>query len=225
MTCEGGVDPASGSRERFPRSQFMPWVGPNYDQGVVEGLRFLILGESHYDTDTSIEYKRALTTRVVTDYLCGKKRHRFVRSVTNVVLGPASDDKGLATLWNGSAFYNYVQEYAGAKSRQRPSTQAWQRSEMAFRDVLAALRPHLILVCGSALWEHVKHLDGLSRLPKQGSDDRRVRSRLFEVDDHVAVGGAINHPAWPGFRPAEWHPRVRRYIERAHAVKAGRLDA
>lgn len=225
MTITAGTEQSSRLGDRFPYCRFPPRVGERYQEGAVEGLRFLILGESHYGSEDTVERERSLTTRVVEDSLSGKKRHRFVSSVTKVVRGPAAVHADVETLFNASAFYNYVQAYAGPEAGHRPTPQAWQLSEPPFRSVLAELRPDLILVCGKALWEHVRDIDGLTSMPVQEPDDRRVRSRLFEAGDRLGVGGMINHPASRGFRPADWYPRFQRYVKRAHEVKAGRLEA
>lgn len=206
--------------ERFAACRFAPWVGPRYESGAVDGLRLLVLGESLYGRHESVERDRSLTHRVVEDHLRGRPRHRFVSTVAAVVAGVRpGDTNGEGAFWNAVAFHNYVQEYAGERARQRPREEAWAQGAPALREVLAELQPDLILVCGRALWEHLKQVDGLTSDPIQEDYDKRIRSRLFDAGGTKVVGGMINHPVSFGFRPAEWRPRVQRYVERALAQR------
>lgn len=98
--------------EPFAACHFLPWVGPEYTSGVVDGLCILVLGESHYSFGLPPEKERGLTRLVIEEELEGKMRHRFMSGVTTALFGRAAvDDRSrFATLWNAMAFYNYVQE-------------------------------------------------------------------------------------------------------------------
>jgi hypothetical protein len=215
------------SNDDFPDCHFYPWVGPHYTDGVIDGLdglRVLVLGESHYAYGLPVEKERGLTQLVIQEELEGKMRHRFISGVTRALFSRATvDDRArFSSLWNAMAFYNYVQEYAGDGPRKRPSDAAWQRSAVPFRSVLATLQPDFVLACGRMLYERLKLVEGLTDDGQYGDDgDKRTRSREIELGGgRRGVLGMIYHPASFGFRADEWHPRIGEYVQRAKRVKA-----
>ena len=215
--------------DAFANCHFFPWVGPDYLAGVIDGLRVLVLGESHYSFGLPAAKERGLTRLVIREELDGKMRHRFISGVTSALFGRATvDDRArFATLWNAMAFYNYVQEYAGDGPRKRPSDAAWLRSAAPFRSVLTAIQPDFVLACGRMLYERLKQVDGLTDQAEYGKDgDKRTRSRLIDIGGgRKGVLGMMYHPASFGFRAVEWQPRIHEYLDRAEQVRANQLGA
>ncbi len=211
------------SNDDFSDCHFYPWVGPQYTDGAIDGLRVLVLGESHYAFGLPVERERGLTRLVIQEELDGKRRHRFITGVMQALFGrdAVRDRARVVTMWNAMAFYNYVQEYVGDASRKRPSKAAWLRSAAPLRSVLSTLQPDFVLACGRALYEHLKLVDGLTDDGEFGKDgDKRTRSRLIDLGEgRRGVVGMIYHPSWSGFSAPEWRPRVREYLERANQVK------
>jgi hypothetical protein len=210
--------------DAFAACHFLPWVGRAYTDGVIDGMRVLVLGESHYSFGLPADRQRGLTQLVIEEELDGKMRHRFISGVTSVLFdrGAVDDRARFATLWHALAFYKYVQEYAGDGPRKRPSDAAWQRAASPFRYVLAALKPDFVLACGRALYKRLKQVEGLTPYGEYGKDDdHRTRSRLIDIGaGRRGVLGMIYHPASFGFRGVEWQPRVREYLARARQVRA-----
>jgi len=204
---------------------FYPWVGPAYQAGAIDGLRILVLGESHYTYRGLTEAnERTLTCRVIEEEFEEVRKHRFISAVTTVLFGrdAARDKEQFHEHWNRLAFYNFVQELAGSGSNhRRPSEAAWGRSVAPFRWLLSQLQPDMVLACGRTLYERLKLVDGLTSEPLYGDDARRSRSRLLEVaGGHPAVLGMIHHPASRHFTAREWRPFVQKYLDRARAVRA-----
>ena len=204
---------------------FYPWVGPAYEAGAIDGLRILVLGESHYTYDGLTEAnERTLTRRVIEEEFEGKRKHRFISAVTTVLFGrdAARDREQFRERWNQLAYYNFVQELAGSGSNhRRPSEAAWAQSVAPFRWLLLQLQPDMVLGCGRTLYERLKLVDGLTFEPLYGDGARRSRSRLLEVaNGHPAVLGMIYHPASRHFSAREWRPFVQIYLDRARALRA-----
>ncbi|HEX5179686.1 MAG TPA: hypothetical protein VFW04_10165 [Gemmatimonadaceae bacterium] len=204
---------------------FYPWVGPAYEAGAIDGLRALVLGESHYAYAGLTEAnERTLTCRVIEEELEGIRKHRFISAVTTVLFGHAAvrDRKQFRQGWNQLAYYNFVQELAGSGSNhRRPSEDAWDRSIAPFRWLLSQLQPDIVLACGRTLYERLKLVDGLTSEPLYGDDAKRSRSRLLDVaNGHPAVLGMIYHPASRHFTASEWKAFVQIYLDRARSVRA-----
>jgi hypothetical protein len=205
------IDPVDTTFDtQLGRCHFLPYIGADYSRST---QRLLVLGESHYVPKHPDIPPRELTRRVVGDVLERGEKHRFLTSVALAASGVPGP--GVA-FWTGVSFYNYVQEFAGTAPRQRPRLGAWTDAVPAFRQVLGALKPHLVLVCGKTLWEQLKRQPALSDYPVKASEDERTRSRVFNGEaGWSCVGGMLHHPASFGFRALEWHPRVVRYRARA----------
>lgn len=135
---------------------FDPWVGSKYKSSDVFGVRVLVLGESHYGE--SREMCTAFTTNVVRRW-AQAHRHSFFTKVAKVLLGLDEStwlaDEPRAEIWEHIAFYNYVQELVGDRSRRRPTAQMWAAAEAPFLGILQELRPEAVLVLGSAVEQHL----------------------------------------------------------------------
>lgn len=200
--------------------RFAPCVGPHYDEGAFNGLKLLVLGESHYRWPNMPTEEHTLTQYVVEAKMHGKPG-TFVRGVTASLLGGASSRHTEAerlVLWQAVAFYNYSQEFAGDRPRQRPTRDHWESAQVPFRQVLDLLAPDVVLVFGKTLWKHVRLIEGLSDEPYVNPKDELERSRVSRPNGRVTVLGMVAHPASTGFSAREWAPRVQNYFMRAHAL-------
>lgn len=129
---------------------FDPWVGSQYQNGL-NGVRVLILGESHYGTPPE---RSGFTSAIINKY--GQtKRSRFFSTTQRLV----SLDKNRGHIpsserrefWDKVAFYNFVQEFVGTTSRLRPSQSQWERGAEPFIQTVTELAPQLIVVLGKKL--------------------------------------------------------------------------
>ncbi len=205
---------------------FVPWIGPCYEEGIAGGIRLLVLGESHYANPHPGEER--MTRKIIEDQLSGRSRQGFLTRLQRLV--HAATDPGVIELedsfWMYVAFYNYVQELVGPKSRMRPSRDAWRGSAPAFAQQLEELRPHAVLVCGRELWDHLKVTDGLTDDPKIDRANPDVRTRTLLVGGRaVGVAAPINHPSSRGFRRERWVPAVEALLRRSRSLRDGLADA
>ena len=217
MTDDPGFTTPSAAD--LPGCRFAPCVGPSYDQGAIDGLKVLVLGESHYRWPNMPTEERTLTRFVVEAKMHGEPGN-FVRGVTAALLGGAvhKSDAERLTLWQGLAFYNYSQEFAGDHPRERPATGHWAAAESPFRNVLEFLAPDVVLVCGKELWKHVRKIEGLSTEPYVNPNDENERSRVIRAGERTTVLGMMAHPSSVGFKASDWAPRVQEYIARAKGL-------
>lgn len=132
--------------------RFEPWVGKQYYEAKLYGLRILLLGESHYNEK---DQDSTFTRRVVEKCGQGDKRRRFFTITARFILHQGQGGKLSAqqrtAFWDQVAFYNYVQELVGERARQRPTPDMWKHSKGAYYQVLQDLEPDLVVVLGRQL--------------------------------------------------------------------------
>ena len=144
--------------------RFEPWVGKQYEEAELYGLRILLLGESHYNAK---DQDSTFTQRVVKKCGQGDKRRRFFTITARFILNQGQGGKLSAAqrtaFWEQVAFYNYVQELVGERPRQRPTPDMWKRSEDAYYQVLQDLEPDLVIVLGKQLAKNLPApVDGIT---------------------------------------------------------------
>ncbi|HDR2789149.1 MULTISPECIES: hypothetical protein [Enterobacter] len=143
-------------QQRQKGINFRPFVGSKYTNSRY-GIRGLVLGESHYADEG--EAGKDFTQHVVTThaYRAGAP---FFSKLTAVLRGDTSypTDSERVETWQQVAFYNYVQEIVGDGSRIAPTREAWDAAQAPFFEVVRELKPNVILVLGSRLWEEVPNL-------------------------------------------------------------------
>jgi hypothetical protein len=195
--------------------KFSPWVGANYNYGI-GGCKVLVLGESHYCANLIDEIPE-ITINVIKDLMDpNSKFEEYKNTYTKFVEALAGKDISwnnfpeMSRVWNLLAFYNYVQE-ALSGPREAPSTEQFRNSEGAFWDVLDKLRPNLVIVWGSRLYNN------LPRVGFQGPDARTPDGQGIETwsyyrDNYEVCILPITHPS-AGFTPEYWHKVIEDFIK------------
>lgn len=157
--------------------RFKPWIGKNYQSGGIFGKKILVLGESHYCDDSE---GTDFTTAVVNDYLNPEVERdkwmntflKFERSLVNHI----TDTEESKKIWDSIAFYNYLQ-FPMDGARQAGTKRQYSDSIGPFFEVLNDLRPELLIVWGSRLWNN---------LPNEGW----VGGKEIEIDGYSIMNGA-----------------------------------
>lgn len=170
---------------------FDPWIGPDYYRSGLNGLRLLILGESHYGTPE--KERRDFTKDVVRRLgLRMEGKHRFFTITAKVVLGRGKDGVSkseMVNFWNSVAFYNYIQSIV-PKARKSPSRVMWLAGKAPFLDTISELRPDAVLVLGE----------------KMGKD------YLSQYAERIPPYCWITHPSSSRFSYGECMPKVQEFL-------------
>lgn len=193
---------------------FWPWRGNTYGAGSQWKLRVMVLGESHYGTNS----RQSLTIDCVTDIIPGDWRHPFWTKVASLFCGPTPAAQRAAEFWNSVLFYNYIQELVGEGPGGRRSRQMWQRGAAGFLEVVTYYEPDFLLVLGKTLWSQLPekgHSGPEIRLP----DDRSRETWVYPHGSGAALAVAINHPASRGWKSEHWSPWVDAALNRARNLK------
>lgn len=204
---------------RFEHVRVLPFVGENYKRETPWGLPILIVGESHYSQNAQPLYPD-FTRDVVRETLDGANYPFFTKTV-GVFHGGWANQELRRQFWGCSAFYNFIQETVGSRSRIRPTDEMWTKAGPALEEVLIELEPGFVLVLGSELWANLPV--PLKPGPLVTLQDCQSReSRLYFNDAGYGFTFGINHPSSGGWSYRRWTPWVQAALQAA--VKFQRHD-
>lgn len=147
---------------------FMPWIGSKYEADGFRGLRLPIVCESHYGSKrserptTTPELVKALGQRLKhPDATAPLRKHpHFARIVTAVSGGMNASGftkQERADFWERVCYYNFLQEFMAA-ARVAPPAESWEQGKAAFLEVLATLRPDVVIAFSKRLGQILKPL-------------------------------------------------------------------
>lgn len=140
---------------------FDPWVGPRYTSEGLDGMRLLVLGESHYGSKSDEE--PTFTYNIIRRLARVEDRPGRYYSVTATLLLDLPSARHLSLearrdFWDRVAFYNYVQTFPGETAGIRPTLEMWEAAQEPFLSTLGELDPHVVVVTGKELDSHVPRL-------------------------------------------------------------------
>jgi hypothetical protein len=141
-----------------PFVHFIPLVGPHYDDGLTNGVRVLILGESHYGDPAQPNFGRNCTHHHFQDYLeeCDLTgESQFFQKLPKIItrqISPSPADSVAA--WERVAFANAVPSLLAGPNLS-PSSEQFAAAGVALRELAMVLNPDAILFLGKRLWDGV----------------------------------------------------------------------
>lgn len=202
---------------------FLPWKPPG-DQRF-NGVRLLIVGESHYDEDEPppLEEWSVFTTQMVTQHgLNAQKYQRFFGNIYATFNDDgahwSSDD--FKRFWNSVNLYNYVQSFVPGGARERPTAKQFAESAYAFHTVLDDLTPEAIIVVGQTTWDLMS--DRGAKLVER-DEDGLGSIYQYDYNGGNCLAGHTHHPSSVGYSADYWRPRVKRFLERFRSTGANDL--
>lgn len=197
------------------RPRFEPWIPPANDPRL-EGVRLLILGESHYEEPAEGVFDRTVQDSEFTQKIVRRwgarpeGRQRFFANLFTMMTGaPWSPGADHGALWGRVFFYNYVQSVVSGGDGRTPGAHEFKRSEAQFRSVLEAVRPEAVLVMGVRLWRFMLSQDEWLK-DMSGALGPVCAYRL--EDGFKVVAAHTWHPSAPGFAAADWRPKVAAFL-------------
>ncbi|MFM0255787.1 hypothetical protein [Paraburkholderia sediminicola] len=181
---------------------FMPWIGSRYEAEGFRGMRVLVVAESHYGSKRSErptatpELVKALGQRLKhPDATARLRKHPHFARIVTAVSGAASASvfttQERADFWERVCYYNFLQEFVPA-ARVAPPAESWSAGKAAFLDVLATLRPDIVIAFSKRLGPLLKPLCGGVPIAK------------------------VHHPS-TGFAYARWNSVIAEALDEADA--------
>jgi hypothetical protein len=141
------------------RVYFHPWVGAHYGKSNLHGhsTKLWLLGASHYEWEPQaaqrgIQRPPTLTCWNIVAQMTSSTT-RFHTNIECTLLGRKPTPAEREEVWSSVVFSNFVQQVVGYGPTARPTPQMWTAGQTAFRSILAALQPDIVLVFGFELWD------------------------------------------------------------------------
>lgn len=201
--------------------KFKPWVGENYETGIHQGKKLMILGESHYCANPETEATEDITIKVIEDLLDPFSEHEgykntYTKFAKAVVGEKQFSDETKKEFWQHVIFYNYVQT-AISGARVSPTTEQFRNSEQAFFEIISQYQPNLIIVWGKRLYNN---------LPQQGTQlpDLQISQGIYAGESSevwsYTIGGKtiallpITHPSASMFELQYHKDLIYQFIEK-----------
>lgn len=188
--------------------QFLPWVGRRYAAGVSllghPPSRLLLVGESHYKAYDHCAFTWDVVMRQWGQGSQAMDRgpRDFFPTVERLIGGPGEGATPLAieNFYQSVAFYNYVRESMSDGST-RPKSDHFKTAWPAFRRVLTALQPDLVLFFGMTMWgELPEEQDEWSKLSDLGTlaqcGNRDLNLWRIDAVDSRPHAFPVHHPTY-----------------------------
>lgn len=217
------------NRSKFNEVIFIPWVGENYEEGGLWHKRILALGDSHYcesndcktcgvlgSTPKEMGDCRNFTGDTVRSFLdvnsgFGGWKNTFKRFSGLLAGGHKTTDEEDSKIWEGIAFYNFVQTAILQGPRTAYTEEAYNKSLPLFWSVIDQLNPQLVLVWGARVWDALPP-DGWTWIDLGIEGD--IAAGKYTNKNTAALFLLICHPS-AALSYEKWTPIVKRAIELA----------
>ena len=206
---------------------FMPWVGKNYKNGLFNGKKILVLGESHYCMNERGDAGRCnqACSKEMMDERCVSQtidvideiknqdwRSRTFSNFERTIFGRVPDQKEREQLWDSVIFYNYLQYAQSGPTRPLEQTkEALEDSELAFKEVLETYMPDYIIAWGMRLYDIAPDWGGEPSV-LEIVDNGEANVWTYTIKDKRIPALFIYHPCYGGYSWSAWYPFIKKFL-------------
>lgn len=205
---------------------FKPWVGKNYETGLFNGKKILVLGESHYcisergeggrcnqvcSKDLMDEECLNQTINLIEDVKQGWRLRTF-SNFERTMFGKVPNQEERELLWDSVIFYNYLQYAQSGPTRPlEQNAEAYKESEEAFKEVLETYMPDYIIAWGMRLYDITPNWCGESSLIEI-EDNGEANVWTYTINGKRIPALFIYHPCYGGYSWTSWHPFIKKFL-------------
>lgn len=209
---------------------FNPWVGKDYFTKGFQGMRILVLRESHYCKNELAKNGRCFplclkenmdsacysqTQDVIYDMIYKYKGEPYQRTFIcfeRAMLGKELTQAERETFWHSVIFYNYLQ-YSQSAPRTTPQSEHWAESKEAFSELLEKYSPEKIIVWGVRLYDYLHNING-KNYKLIVSDNNTAEVRYISLNGQNIPALKMTHPSCPiGKNWEYWHKIISKFLE------------
>jgi hypothetical protein len=184
--------------------KILPWIGRDYKKNR---SKILVLGMSTYNKDDPKKY----CVRIMAEKVCHGNSEIWARywvRITNLI---KNKNENIYEFWNRISFYNYIQEIMNEPKQKTPKDY-WENAKEPFKEILAKLRPDVVIVTGYQTFEN---------LPDEFILNKPIffKNETLKTGIYKIVGKTINicatkHPASYGFSLNTWRQLLKKYYNK-----------
>lgn len=204
---------------------YKPWKGRHYSSLGYQGLKLLVLGESHHQ-----DYGRNAALRWTKAHI--ERPSRFWSTIEEIVVGrqlPA--EEGRRSFWEGIAYTNVIQTTMHT-SRDRPKASDLRKARQWFCEIVQEVKPEVVFLFSTSLWNW---LPDETEFPGSGIVDGLVsphpqpKPAYHYLDlglrDQGFITGCFYHPSYfrrAGLPLAPWQGWAKRLLGYTRNIRSRR---
>jgi len=182
-----------------------PWIGNNYRDPIFNKHSTLVLGESHYAEEETVN--QDFTNELVESYIDRTiNRSTFWTNVGQLVSGKhhSSPEFKRSKVWHDFAFYNYIQGIFSNQPRVKPEQKFFRQSEERFFQIIDQLKPKLVVALGKRLYNRMYPL-----YEEKVQVDQNLKAKKYNISGNSFICCYVNHPS-TGFSYKDWNSNLKR---------------
>lgn len=206
---------------------FKPWVGKDYEKGLFNGKKVLVLGESHYCLnergdggrcnqaclknlmdETCFNQTKDVISEIRDQDWCSRTFSNFERTIFGKI--PTQDER--IFLWDSVIFYNYLQYAQSGPTRPlEQNDEAYKDSETAFKELLETHMPDYIIAWGMRLYDITPNWEG-EQSSIEIEENGKANVWTYTINGKKIPTLFIYHPAYGGYSWSSWHPFIKIFL-------------
>ncbi|MDA3955303.1 hypothetical protein [Oceanispirochaeta sp.] len=139
---------------------YPPWIGSHY--GTKDDIRLLVIGRSYYDA----RYRDKTIEQYITDLIKNKGNDPFFTALEAVLAEGKHWKSGLGGLkldrkkfWNSLSYHQFLQGIL-SDGYSPPDKTMWKQGQEIYKEVLSALRPDIVIMAGTDVFNNMPTLGG-----------------------------------------------------------------
>ncbi len=177
---------------------FEPWKGDQYGHKSMFKIPILIIGESNYTDNLKREEPHStFTHRLIKSIINASWKHRFFSNIQRTFVENANTEESRKQFWHSVAHHEYIQDWLPSPG-VAPTEEMWRNAKPIFQEVVAELKPKIILFVCKRTYVHMSPEFERGDLLKFDGDIRDVDRDTRKIQGALAT--YIFHPTRHGFR-------------------------
>ena len=144
-------------------------------------------------------------------YYDGERYLQTFLCFERAIVGKELTQEEREEFWQSVMFYNYIQ-FSQSGARIAPQADHWEKSELAFRELLEEYMPDYIIVWGARLYNGLPNWDGEGSV-LQISENAKTDVWTYNVKGKRIPAIKVHHPSSPSGKSwNNWHEFYKKFL-------------